>query len=187
MRKCTRSKVTSKKASSTKLGPGEYLPDVAFQRVEDLPKPKLVKQRREAQSRPCPKCGRPAPRDKTFTRTLYDLGDLELGRPRTLQISSSQHYCTPCRKYFNTDLSDLAAPKCLYTRRVQSLAVRLVIEDGLPYRSASWHLWRDHRVFVPFATLQNWVEAGGKKGERPHGERLPGLGAGGLLRVYRGR
>ena len=187
MRKRTRSKVTSKKASSTKLGPGEYLPDVAFQRVEDLPKPKLVKQRREAQSRPCPKCGRPAPRDTTFTRTLYDLGDLELGRPRTLQISASQHYCTPCRKYFNTDLSDLAAPKCLYTRRVQSLAVRLVIEDGLPYRSASWHLWRDHRVFVPFATLQNWVEAGGKKGERPHGERLPGLGAGGLLRVYRGR
>ncbi len=187
MRKRTRSKVTSKKASSTKLGPGEYLPDVAFQRVEDLPKPKLVKQRREAQSRPCPKCGRPAPRDKTFTRTLYDLGDLELGRPRTLQISYSQHYCTPCRKYFNTDLSDLAAPKCLYTRRVQSLAVRFVIEDGLPYRSASWHLWRDHRVFVPFATLQNWVEAGGKKGERPHGERLPGLGAGGLLRVYRGR
>jgi len=187
MRKRTRSKVTSKKASSTKLGPGEYLPDVAFQRVEDLPKPKLVKQRREAQSRPCPKCGRPAPRDKTFTRTLYELGDLELGRPRTLQISASQHYCTPCRKYFNTDLSDLAAPKCLYTRRVQSLAVRLVIEDGLPYRSASWHLWRDHRVFVPFATLQNWVEAGGKKGERPHGERLPGLGAGGLLRVYRGR
>jgi hypothetical protein len=26
-------------------------------------------------------------------------------------------------------------------------------------------LWRDHRVFVPFATLQNWVEAGGKKAQ----------------------
>src|SRR5712691_4749111 len=24
-------------------------------------------------------------------------------------------------------------------------------------------LWRDHRVFVPCATIQNWVEAGGKK------------------------
>jgi hypothetical protein len=48
--------------------------------------------------------------------------------------------------------------------RVVALAVRLVVEDGLPYRSASWHLWRDHRVFVPFATVQNWVEAGGKKG-----------------------
>jgi hypothetical protein len=45
------------------------------------------------------------------------------------------------------------------------LAVRLVVEDGLPYRPASWHLWRDHRVFVPFATIQNWVEAGGKKAQ----------------------
>jgi len=43
------------------------------------------------------------------------------------------------------------------------LAVRVVAEDGLPYRPASWHLWRAHRVFVPFATIQNWVEAGGKK------------------------
>src|SRR6266702_2130953 len=49
-------------------------------------------------------------------------------------------------------------------RRVQQLAVRLVAEDGLPYQAASWHLWRDHRVFVPYATIQNWVEAaGGKK------------------------
>jgi hypothetical protein len=43
------------------------------------------------------------------------------------------------------------------------LAVRLVVEDSLPYRPASWHLWRDHRVFVPFGTIQNWVEAGEKK------------------------
>jgi hypothetical protein len=42
------------------------------------------------------------------------------------------------------------------------LAVRLVVEDGLPYQIASWHLWRDHRVFVPFATIQNWVEAAGE-------------------------
>ena len=53
------------------------------------------------------------------------------------------------------------------------LAVRLVVEDGLPYRPASWHLWRDHRVFVPFATIQHWVEAGGKKGAGAHGHRLP--------------
>ncbi len=82
---------------------------------------------------------------------------------------------TPCRKYFNTDL---AVPKCLHTRRVQSLAAQLVIEDGLSYRSASWRLWRDHHVFVPFATLQNRVEAGGEKGERSHGAQLSGLGAG---------
>src|SRR5439155_10153614 len=45
------------------------------------------------------------------------------------------------------------------------MAGRLVVEDGLPYRPVSWHLWRDHRVFVPFATLQHWVEAGGKKAQ----------------------
>jgi hypothetical protein len=43
------------------------------------------------------------------------------------------------------------------------LAIRSVVEDGLPYRAASWRLWRDHSVFVPFATIQNWVEAGGKR------------------------
>ena len=187
MRKRTRSQSVATKASPVKLGPGEYLPEGIFQRVEDLPRPKVVKENRVRETQPCPKCGQPAPRDKTVSRTLYDVGDLGLGRPRTLQITYSQHYCTRCRKYFNVDLSDLAAPKCLYTRRVQDLGVRLAVEDGLPYRSASWHLWRDHRVFVPFATLQNWVEAGGKKGERPHGERLSGLGAGRLLRVYRGR
>jgi hypothetical protein len=64
-------------------------------------------------------------------------------------------------------------PKCHYTRRVVALAVRLVVEDGLPYRSASWHLWRDHRVFVPFATVQNWVEAGGEKGGSLRRRRLP--------------
>jgi hypothetical protein len=63
-------------------------------------------------------------------------------------------------------MSDLAAPKARYTHRVVALAVRLVVEDSLPYQAASWHLLRDHRVFVPFATIQNWVEAGGKKGPR---------------------
>src|SRR5262249_20263957 len=56
-------------------------------------------------------------------------------------------------------------PGSQYTHRVINLAVRIVVEDGLPYRPASWHLWRDHRVFVPFATIQNWVEAGGKKAQ----------------------
>ena len=186
MRKRRRSHSTSPNSTPTKLGPGDYRPEGVFQRVEDLPRPKRVQERREASARPCPQCGRPAPRDKTLTRQVYDLGDLLSGRPRLLQLTSSQHYCTPCRKYFATDFSDLAAPKSLYTHRVQGLAVRLVIEDGLPYRSASWHLWRDHRVFVPFATIQNWVEAGGKKGERPPGHGLSGLGAGRLLRVSGG-
>ncbi len=62
-------------------------------------------------------------------------------------------------------MSDLALPKARDTHRVVAMAVRLVVEDGLPYRTASWHLWRDSRVFVPWGTIQNWVEASGKKSE----------------------
>jgi hypothetical protein len=112
--------------------------------------------------------------------TLNDSVHDVLTTPRVHDVLTmdtySQHYCTKCRTYFHADLSDLAPPGAQYTHRVMDLAVRLVVEDGLPYRPASWHLWRDHRVFVPFATIQNWVEAGGKKGAGAHGHRLPGLG-----------
>ena len=90
--------------------------------------------------------------------------------PKTLKIKApykSWHY------QFSADLSDLAPPGSQYTHRVIDLAVRLVVEDGVPYRPASWHLWRAHRVFVPFAAIQNWVEAGGKKGAGAHGHRVP--------------
>jgi hypothetical protein len=90
------------------------------------------------------------------------------GRPRKIDVTYSQHRCPACGCYFNADMLDLALPNAHYTLRVMLTAVRLVVEDGLPYRTASWHLWRDHRVFVPFATLQNWVEAGGKKSRRTH-------------------
>jgi hypothetical protein len=36
-------------------------------------------------------------------------------------------------------------------------------------------------VFVPFATIQNWVVAGGKKGAGAHGPGLPRLGVGGFF------
>jgi transposase len=145
--------------------PGEYVADATegITRVEDLPKAKVRRRSRDFKRRPCPRCGRSAYRLRRVQRTLHDLGDLLSGRPRDVQIRYSQHRCAKCDLYFNADMEDLALPKSHYTHRVVALAVRLVVEDGLPYRSASWHLWRDHRVFVPFATVQNWVEAGGKK------------------------
>jgi ribosomal protein S27AE len=157
-------------------GPGQYLPDATegITRVEDLPQPFPVARSRNYRRRRCPRCGHGAYRNRTFTRTLHDLGDLAANRPRDLVITYSQHRCSRCGKCFNADLSDLAIPNSHYTRRVVALAVRLVAEDGLPYRSASWHLWRDHRIFVPFATVQNWVEAGGEKGRRAHHGRVPG-------------
>lgn len=146
-------------------GPGEYVPDVTegIAHVQDLPKPKIKQRARNYKKRPCPSCGHPAYRDKVFTRKLHDLGDLAANQPIDLVVTYSQHCCSKCRRYFNADLTDLADPGTHYTRRVVHLAVRLVVEDALPYRSASWHLWRDHRVFVPWATIQNWVEATGKK------------------------
>lgn len=106
------------------------------------------------------------------------MGDLVSGRPQDIHLTYSQYHCPSCGHYFSADTSDLALPGSHYTHRVVALAVRLVVEDGIPYRAASWHLWRDHRVFVPFATLQNWVEAGGKKSPRAYGRRLSRLGIG---------
>ena len=161
-------------------GPGEYRADrtEGITRVEDLPKALRMQRSRNYRRRPCPKCGRSCYRDRTFARTLHDLGDLVRERTRDLLVTYSQHYCCKCKRYFNVDMSDLALPNSHYTHRVVAMAVRLVVEDGLPYRAASWHLWRDHRVFVPYATIQNWVEAGGEKSGAPHPRRLPGRRAG---------
>ena len=159
--------------------PGEYLPDVTegITHPEDLPKAKIIHRTRNFTHRPCPRCDKSCFRSRTARRILHDVGDLVAGRPRDIHLVYSQHRCTRCRKHFNADMSDYALPKAHYTHRVVSMAVRLVVEDGLPYQAASWHLWRDHRVFVPFATLQNWAEAGGEKGARTDGRHVSGLGA----------
>ena len=170
-------------------GPGEYVPDPTegITNPEDLPQPQVVVRSRNSAHCACPRCHRRCGRNNVVTRILHDVGDLVVGRPRDIHLVYSQHYCPQCQKCFTADMSDYALPKAHYTHRVVSLAMRLVIEDGLPYQAASWHLWRDHRVFVPFATSQNWVEGGGKKGRQPHGRRVSRLGAGGLFRLPRGR
>src|SRR5262245_49029505 len=161
-------------------GPGAYVPDPteAITPVEDLPRPKVERRRRNFPARRCTRCGHRAGRYAVASRTLHDLGDARRGRPVDLVVTFSRHRCLRCGCCFAWDLSDLALPKCLYTRRVQRLAVRLVAEDGLPYQAASWHLWRDHRVFVPYATIQNWVEAAGEKTPGGHARRLPRPSAG---------
>lgn len=161
-------------------GPGQYLPDPTegITHSPDLPEAKIVQRSRNFKQRPCPRCDQPSFRHAVFTRVLHDVGDLISGRPREIHLTYSQHRCLQCVKFFTVDTSDYALPKAHYTHRVVSLAVRLVVEDGLPYQAASWHLWRDHRVFVPFATIQNWVEAGGKKGGPANGRRVSELGLG---------
>jgi predicted RNA-binding Zn-ribbon protein involved in translation (DUF1610 family) len=167
--------------------PGQYLADSTegIMRVEDLPEPQVLERSRNYPRRACPDCGRSAYRLRTGCRTLHDLGDPAADRPRDLHLTYSQHRCPHCNRYFNADMDDVALPRCHYTHRVVATAVRLVVEDGLPYRTASWHLWRDHRVFVPFATIQNWVEAGGKKSAASDRRRVSGRRAARLQRVHR--
>ena len=170
-------------------GPGVYGPDATegVTRIEDLPAPVVIERSRDYSSRTCPKCGKRAYRLRTAQRTLHDLGDPLVGRPRDLHISYSQHRCRHCDHYFNADMLDQALPNAHYTHRVVAVALRIVVEDGLPYRSASWHLWRDHRVFVPFATIQNWVEAAGEKRRTTRRAGAPGSRPGRLQRLHRRR
>ena len=160
------------------FGPGVSRPDPSegITAPADLPQPEIVPYSRNDKRNVCPRCGPVAYRDQQAHRTLHDLGNLDLWCPRDLVIPYAQHSCTKCRKYFNADLSELAPPGRHYPHRVMALAVRLVVEAGLPYRPARGHLWRDHRVCVPCATIQHWGEAGGKKGPGAHGPRLPGRG-----------
>ena len=161
-------------------GPGEYVADVTegITHIEDLPKPRIERRSRNYPARACPRCGGRAGRYAVASRTLHDLGDARAEQPIDVVVTFSRHRCLGCGCCFAVDLSDLALPKSLYTRRVQQRAVRLVVEDGLPCRAASWHLWRDHKVFVPYATTQNWVEAAGEKNSDEHVRRLPRQSAG---------
>lgn len=165
--------------------PGEYVgdPTEGIARVEDLPSPRIERRSRNYRYRRCPFCGSRARRCGVTQRVLHDLGDARRGDPLDIHLIYSKHQCSSCRRCFNADMDDLALPKCHYTHRVQHKAVRLVVEDGLPYRSASWHLWRDHRVFVPFATIQNWVEAAGEKRASPRRRGVSGTGSGCLQRL----
>ena len=170
------------------MGPGEYVADATEGITDpaDLPEAVVERRSRNYGHRPCPKCAKSCYRDSRGRRSLHDLGDVRAGRPRDIVIRYSKHRCNRCGIYFNVDMSDLALPGSHYTHRVVATAVRTVVEDGMPYEGASWRMWRDHRVFVPWATIQNWVESSGEKSGRARRAGVPGLGAGGFLRVHRG-
>jgi len=147
-------------------GPGEYLPDATIANPNPLPKAMVKKRSCNFKRRPCPRCGFSARRHDLRTRTLHHLGDPTSGRPVDVELVCSVHRCCKCKKSFSADTAHIADSHSHYTREVVAMAVRIVVEDSLPYREASWHLWRDHRVFVPFSTIQKWVESAGEKKPR---------------------
>ena len=171
------------------FGPGRYVsdPTEGIVNVKDLPVPTCMAYDRNHKHTPCPRCGGRAPRHTSGQRLVHDLGDVSSGWPVDLLGTSSSHSCAHGQKPLNIDLSDVVPPGSHSTHRVIDLAVRVVGEDGLPYRPASGHRWRAPRGCVPFATLQHWVEAGGKTGARAQERRVAGVGAGGLFGVGGGR
>ena len=102
-------------------GPGQYVADVTegIIRVEDLPKPKIVKRSRNYKHRRCADCEHSSYRVRTVVRTLHDLDDPAINRPRDIQVTYSQHYCCRCDKYFNAAMGDLALPKSHYTLQLR--------------------------------------------------------------------
>ena len=162
------------------FGPGEYVPDPTegLVDVQHLPTPQLVAYSRHHKQTPCPRCAHLASRHTSGQRLVHDLGDVYTSRPVDLVVTYASHSGSKCRKYCHIALSDVALPGSHDTHRVTQMAVRLVVEDGVPSRPASWHLGRDHRVFVPCATIQNWVEAGGKKSRATRQRRIPRRRAG---------
>ncbi len=160
-------------------GPKEYRADYTekIARVEDLAKAQIIRHSRNLCHRRCLQRERRCYRHRTLERVLHDLDDLLRARPRDPLVTYSQHHCCKCKDYFNADMSDWALPKSHYTHRVVAMAVRLVVEDGLSYHAASWHLWRDHRVFVLYTAIQNWVERG-EKGGVTHRRPVTGRRAG---------
>jgi hypothetical protein len=116
------------------FGPGEYVPDPTegLVDIQDLPRPQLVAYRRNHAPTPCPRCDHLAYRHQCGQRPWHDLGDWSTGGPVDLRVPYAAHDCSQCRKHCTIALSEVAPPGGHYTHRVIPMAVRLVVEDGLP-------------------------------------------------------
>jgi len=145
--------------------PGQYVSDNTEGLInpQDLPRPKIKKRSHVRKKCRCPLCKRLSRRHTFEIRNLHDLGNPATGQPVEVQLRYSTHYCCKCKHHFTINTSPIAPPKSQYTNAVIDLAVRLIVDDGLPFREASWHLWQHHRVYAPFGTIKNWVSAAGEK------------------------
>jgi hypothetical protein len=94
------------KASSVLLGPGTYWlhPPAA------LPKPRVDQHSRHFQHRPCPPYGQSRERDRAYTCTLHEVGDLPARCPQAIALTYAQHARCKCRQYFDSAAAKLAPP-----------------------------------------------------------------------------
>ncbi len=101
---------------------------------------------------PCDRCGQPAPRFSTATRTTVDL---DLDQPVLLLVTVSVHHCPPCHHYFRAQPPFLR-PDATYASRVVATAVASVYEDGMARTRVSRRLARDFWVRPSEAMIRRW-------------------------------
>ena len=116
--------------------------------------------------RRCPFCGGRGGRWGVASRTVHDLGDSLSGRPgRGASIFATPHIAVWPVVAPSLPISPTSPrSKSQYTHRVQQTAVRLVIEDDMPYRIASWHLRRQPPRFL-------FLGPPSRIGSRPRGKK----------------
>lgn len=102
----------------------------------------------------CPVCGAVCKRHSNGCRLLREVG---ISRPTVLEVTYSKHYCEKCLRYFSIPMDHLAPPSCLFTNRVRSTAIDLVITHSLTLDNAALHMRQRHFIHVPRTTLHDWV------------------------------
>ena len=118
-------------------------------RVQDLPGPSAGSRSPTTAAAPARAAARGCHRDTTGRRAWRAGGSLRNDRPRDRRPAYPRPSGARCPRSLSADPSGRAPPGRPCTHRAISRASRLVLGDGWPSRAASWHLWPDHRVFVP--------------------------------------
>ncbi len=105
----------------------------------------------------CDRCGLPAPRVDTATRTAVDV---DLDHPVLLLVRVSVHRCAAFRHYRRAQPPFLR-PDAIYTQRVVRKAVEAIYADGMAFRRVGARLARDFWVRPSEAMIRRWCGAYG--------------------------
>jgi len=100
----------------------------------------------------CDRCGQPAERFTTASRTAIDLA---LDHPILLHVTVSVHHCEGCHHYFRVQPPFLR-PDAIYTNRVVSKAVQSVYQDQMAVRRVVNRLGRDFWVQPSERMIRHW-------------------------------
>ena len=159
--------------------PNEYRPDPTegITRVEDLPKPNISCRSRNFRRRPCPRCGHSSYRDRGFRRPLsHDFSDTPTRtatRPGRALLTALLYPLSQVLQRRHDGSGRAPAVTTREARQVDNAPSAWIIEDGLPYRTASWNLQARASRVRPLRHDPELGRGRGKAGKDEHRRRLP--------------